>query len=253
MSDDNSPNTQIVTAAILVIGDEILSGRTKDKNVGYIADHLTAIGIQLSEVRIVPDTEKEIVEAVNALRSKYDYLFTTGGIGPTHDDITADCIAKAFGVPIDLDPRAVKILSEYYQEQEFTEARQRMARIPAGADLIENIVSKAPGFKLENVIVMAGVPRIMQVMLDAITPRLNTGKKMLSESIQLRCPEGDAAPVLAKVQEQYSDVSMGSYPFLDKGKLGVNLVLRSFDDERLKQANKTLQEALKEQGLLEKE
>src|SRR4051812_43176979 len=164
-----------VTAALLVIGDEILSGRTKDKNIGYIAEYLTNIGIDLLEVRVVPDVEVEIVAAVNALRERYTYLFTTGGIGPTHDDITADSIARAFGVPIDHDPRAVALLKERYEPHELNEARLRMARIPHGADLIVNPISKAPGFRIGNVIVMAGVPSIMQAMLDNVEPTLRTG------------------------------------------------------------------------------
>ena len=159
-----------VTAALLVIGDEILSGRTKDKNIGYIAEYLTNIGIDLREVRVVPDVEAEIVAAVNALRDRYTYLFTTGGIGPTHDDITADCVAKAFGVPIDIDERARAMMLERYKPEDLNEARLRMARIPAGAELIENPISKAPGFRIDNVIVMAGVPAIMQAMLDNVAP-----------------------------------------------------------------------------------
>ena len=174
----------IVTAALLVIGDEILSGRTKDKNIGHIADHLTAIGIQMKEVRIVADEEPEIVDAVNALRKRYDYVFTTGGIGPTHDDITADSIAKAFGVGIDVDERALAPMRAYFQRRgvELTPARMRMARIPFGAELVENSVSIAPGFMLGNVIVMAGIPNIMHVMLEAATKFLKTGKKMLSSA-----------------------------------------------------------------------
>lgn len=168
-----------VTAALLVIGDEILSGRTKDKNIGYIAEYLTNSGIDLREVRVVPDVEAEIVDAINALRARYTYLFTTGGIGPTHDDITADCVAKAFGVSIDVDPRAVNVMLERYKPEELNEARLRMARIPAGAELIENPVSKAPGFMIDNVIVMAGVPNIMQAMLDHVAPRLKTGTRVL--------------------------------------------------------------------------
>src|SRR5919107_1973603 len=161
-----------VTAALLVIGDEILSGRTKDKNIGYIAEYLTHIGIDLREVRVVPDEEPEIVAAVNALRQRYTYLFTTGGIGPTHDDITADCIAKAFGVSIDIDERARAMMLERYKPEDLNEARLRMARIPAGADLIDNPISKAPGFRLGNVIVMAGVPQNNQAFLHAVHPPL---------------------------------------------------------------------------------
>src|SRR5688572_11848690 len=177
----NGP-AEVITAAILVIGDEILSGRTKDKNIGYIAEYLTNIGIDLSEVRVVPDIEEEIVEALNALRRRYTYVFTTGGIGPTHDDITADCVAKAFGVSIDYDPRAVAIMRERFADDELNEARMRMTRIPAGADLVPNKISRAPGFWIGNVIVMAGVPSIMQAMLDEVAPKLQTNIKMLSET-----------------------------------------------------------------------
>src|SRR6202042_1993328 len=165
----------IVTAAVLVIGDEILSGRTKDKNIGYIAEYLTGLGIDLKKVRVVPDEEPEIVAALNALRSRYTYVFTTGGIGPTHDDITADCVAKAFGVSIDVDPRARALLLTRIAEKDLNEARLRMARIPKGADLILNKVSAAPGFRIGNVHVMAGVPSIMQAMLDEGAPTLKTG------------------------------------------------------------------------------
>src|SRR5665811_1290715 len=182
-----SASPEIVTAAVLVIGDEILSGRTKDKNIGYIADYLTAIGIDLKEVRVVSDDETAIVEALNVLRAKYTYVFTTGGIGPTHDDITADCIAKAFGVSIDHDPRAVAILQERMAKlgTELNEARLRMARIPKGAELVHNKVSGAPGFWISNVITMAGVPSIMQAMLDEVAPKLKTGTKLLSETCLL--------------------------------------------------------------------
>src|SRR3954465_1707337 len=189
---NSSTPHEVVTAALLVIGDEILSGRTKDKNIGYIAEYLTAVGIDLMEVRVVGDEETEIVEALNALRRRYAYVFTTGGIGPTHDDITADCVAKAFGVGISHDERAVAMLrSRYENPADLNEARLRMARIPHGADLIENPISKAPGFKLGNVIVMAGVPSIMQAMLDALAPTLSTGAKMIVETIPAdKVPEG---------------------------------------------------------------
>ena len=171
--------TDLVTAAMIVIGDEILSGRTKDKNIGHLADLLTLSGIDLKEVRIVPDEADRIVAAINALRDSYTYLFTTGGIGPTHDDITADCVAAAFGVAIDVDPRAKAMLLERHKPEDLNEARLRMARIPDGADLIANPVSKAPGFRIGNVIVMAGVPGIMQAMLDNVGPTLVTGAKVL--------------------------------------------------------------------------
>ena len=240
----------IVSAALIVIGDEILSGRTKDKNIGHIADHLTAIGIQLKEVRIVPDEEQEIVAAVNALRTRYDYVFTTGGIGPTHDDITADAVAKAFGVGIDVDERALAPMRAYFERRgvELTPARLRMARIPFGAELVENSVSIAPGFMLDNVIVMAGIPSIMQVMLDAATKFLRTGKKMLSAALDLHRPEGEIADLFAALQKRYPDVPMGSYPFQRDGRPGTQLVLRSTDPVRLSQAENELKIELATRG-----
>ena len=242
----------VVTAALLVIGDEILSGRTKDKNIGHIADHLTAIGIQMKEVRIVPDEEPAIIAAVNALRAAYDYLFTTGGIGPTHDDITADCIAKAFGVGIDVDPRALAPMKAYFERRgvELTPARLRMARIPSGAELVENSVSIAPGFMLGNVIVMAGIPNIMHVMLDAATKFLKTGKKMQSTALDLNRPEGEIAQLFGDLQKRYPDVPMGSYPFMRDGKPGTQLVLRSIDPDRLAAADAELKAQLLARGWL---
>jgi molybdenum cofactor synthesis domain-containing protein len=242
----------IVTAAILVIGDEILSGRTKDKNIGYIADYLTNIGIQLKEVRVVLDEEAEIVEAVNALRGRYTYVFTTGGIGPTHDDITADSIAKAFGVGIDVDERALAPMKAYFERRgvELTPARLRMARIPFGAELVENSVSIAPGFMLGNVIVMAGIPSIMQVMLDAAAKYLRTGKKMLSSALDLHRPEGEIAGMFEALQKRYPDVPMGSYPFIRDSKPGTQLVLRSTDANRLAAADAELRTELVARGWL---
>jgi molybdenum cofactor synthesis domain-containing protein len=246
------PVEAIVSAALLVIGDEILSGRTKDKNIGHIADHLTGIGIQLKEVRIVPDVEDEIVAAVNALRAKYTYLFTTGGIGPTHDDITADAVAKAFGVGIDVDERALTPMKAYYAGRgiELTPARMRMARLPFGSELVENSVSIAPGFKLDNVIVMAGVPNIMHVMLDAATKFLKTGKKMLSVGIDLNRPEGEIAAMFEAHQKRYPEVPMGSYPFMRDGKPGTQLVLRSTDATLLARAESELKMQLAARGWL---
>jgi molybdenum cofactor synthesis domain-containing protein len=225
-----------VTAALLVIGDEILSGRTKDKNIGFVADHCNQIGIRLKEIRVVADDEAAIIGAVNELRRAYTYVFTTGGIGPTHDDITADSISRALGVSIDVDPRAVELLRERYAEADLTPVRLRMARIPEGAELIENSVSKAPGFKIDNVIVMAGVPAIMEAMLLAVTPRLKTGPKLLSDSIRINAPEGQIAAQLAACQRTFPDVAMGSYPFFEKGRHGTNLVLRSTEVGRLRLA-----------------
>lgn len=240
-----------VTAAVLVIGDEILSGRTKDKNIGTIADRCTMVGIRLREVRIVADDETEIIAAVNALRARYTYLFTTGGIGPTHDDITADCIAKAFGVGIDVDPRALALLKPHYERRglELTPGRLRMARIPDGAELVENAVSVAPGFWIGNVITMAGVPSVMQAMLDWVTPRLKTGRKMISEAIDLEFPEGAIAELYGEHQKAYPDVSMGSYPMMRDNKPKTQLVLRATDPELLANAVQSLREKLRAKGL----
>lgn len=230
---NESSSAIIVTAAILVIGDEILSGRTKDKNIGYIAEYLTKIGVDLREVRVVPDVSEEIVAAVNALRGRYTYVFTTGGIGPTHDDITADAVAAAFGVAIDHDPRAVAMLSERFSPEELNEARMRMARIPAGAELVANAISKAPGFNIGNVYVMAGVPAIMQAMLDVIGPTLQTGAKMLSDTVRAGLREGDIGGPLAEVARAHPEVSIGSYPFWSETGPDTNIVVRSRDGEKL--------------------
>ena len=235
-----------ITAAILVIGDEILSGRTKDKNIGAIAEHLTSIGIRLKEVRVVADDEAEIVASVNALRARYTYVFTTGGIGPTHDDITADSIAKALGVAIDIDPRARALMQAACDARgvELTPSRLRMARLPAGSELVENAISVAPGFMIGNVIVMAGIPDIMRGMLDSVTPRLKTGAKMLSETISLDRPESSIADLYAAHQNRYPDVAMGSYPQLRNGKPATDLVLRCADPARLSEACATLKAGL---------
>jgi len=231
-----SAKPDIVTAAVLVIGDEILSGRTKDKNIGYIADYLTAIGIDLKEVRVVADDAPEIVEALDALREKYTYVFTTGGIGPTHDDITADAVAKAFGVSIDYHPEAVALLRSRLQQTgaELNEARMRMTRVPAGGELVHNKISAAPGFRVGNVIVMAGIPSVMQAMLEDVAPQLKTGARMLSESVQADCREGDIGTELGAIAKTHPDVIIGSYPFMDE-KRGPNthVVLRARDPQRL--------------------
>ena len=238
-------SAQAITAAILVIGDEILSGRTKDKNIGYIAEYLTAIGVDLREVRVVPDDEEEIVAALNALRHRYTYIFTTGGIGPTHDDITAECVAKAFGVPIDYDPRAVALLKQRFQGPDLNEARMRMTRIPDGADLVTNKVSLAPGFWIGNVIVMAGVPTIMQAMLDEVGPKLKTGKQMLSESVRADAREGDIGTELGEVAKAHPDVTIGSYPFFDdKSGPNTNVVVRSRDAAKLAAAKTAVERML---------
>jgi molybdenum cofactor synthesis domain-containing protein len=226
-----------ITAAILVIGDEILSGRTKDKNIGYIADYLAQIGIDLREVRIVADVEDDIVDALNPLRRRYDYVFTTGGIGPTHDDITADSVAKAFGVGISEDPRAIALLLERIKPEDLNAARRRMARLPHGAELVENKISKAPGFMIENVIVMAGVPTIMQTMLDGVAPRLKTGAKVLVETIEAgNLPEGLYAADLGDIAQRHGGVSIGSYPAFVEGRFRNQIVLRGKDEAALANA-----------------
>ena len=234
-----------VTAALLVIGDEILTGRTKDKNIGYIAEYLTGIGIDLREVRIVPDVEEEIVAAVDALRSRYTYLFTTGGIGPTHDDITADSVARAFGVGIGVDPRAVAMLRERYKPDELNEARLRMARIPEGADLIENPISKAPGFRIGNVFVMAGVPAIMQAMLDIIAPTLQTGARMVIETIEAEgLAEGIYAEGLSQIASSNGSVSIGSYPSFSASGFRNQIVVRGKDPDAVAQASAAVRDLL---------
>lgn len=237
--------SEIVTAGILVIGDEILSGRTKDKNIGYIAEYLTNIGIDLKEVRVVSDDEPAIIEALNALRSRYTYVFTTGGIGPTHDDITADSVAKAFGVGIDHHPEVVARFRQRFSEAELNEARLRMARIPDGAELIQSATILAPGFKIENVIVMAGVPSIMQAMLDIVATRLKSGVRMLSESVRANAREGDIGGPLREIAAAHPDTIIGSYPFLDENsKPNTNIVVRSRDAEKLKAAMAAVTEML---------
>jgi molybdenum cofactor synthesis domain-containing protein len=241
-----APNeSAIVTAAVLVIGDEILSGRTKDKNIGYIAEYLTGLGIDLKEVRVVADDEAAIVEAVNALRHRWTYVFTTGGIGPTHDDITAECVAKAFGVPIGYDPRAVAIMRERFAEHELNEARMRMTRIPEGADLVLNKVSRAPGFWLGNVVVMAGIPTVMQAMLDEVAPKLKTGIKVLSQTVRADAKEGDIGSPLGEIAKAYPEVAIGSYPFFDEERgPNANIVLRARDASKLANATRAVEEML---------
>jgi molybdenum cofactor synthesis domain-containing protein len=222
--------SQTVTAAVLVIGDEILSGRTKDKNLGYIAEYLSRLGVDVREARVVPDLEEEIVPALNAMRSRYDYVFTTGGIGPTHDDITADCVAKAFGVPIGEDPRIIEMMLQRYAPGELTPARRRMARVPQGGELVDNPVSKLPGFKIGNVIVMAGVPSVMQAMLDHAVTLIRTGSPMRVQTIEAGAiPEGRYADALGEVAKAHPDAIIGSYPSFADGKFKNQIVVRSKD------------------------
>jgi molybdenum cofactor synthesis domain-containing protein len=233
MSDAPNP-----TAALVVIGDEILSGRTKDVNIGATADFCADLAIDLMEVRIVPDIEDEIVAAVNAVRARYTYVFTTGGIGPTHDDITADAIARAFGVALPINPEARAMLEARWKERgtEPNEARLRMARIPEGASLIVNAVSAAPGFRIGNVHVLAGVPVIMRAMLESVAPTLEGGRRVQSVTVPSRVGEGNVGTPLAELQQRFPDVKMGSYPRMGDGTVMTELVLRSPDEIRLRDA-----------------
>ena len=226
-----------VTAALLVIGDEILSGRTKDKNIGFVADYLTNIGIDLREVRIVPDSIDEIVAALNGLRARYTYVFTTGDIGPTHDDMTADAVATAFNVEISEDPRIISVLLQWVKPEDLNEARRRMARIPHGAELVENELSKVPGFWIGNVIVMAGVPAIMQAMLAAVGPKLEVGPRTVSLTIAAgNVAEGTYAADLSAVANLHPDLGIGSYPSMADGRYNNEIVVRGKDAEKVAEA-----------------
>ena len=223
--------TRAWTAALCIIGDEILSGRTQDKNIAQVALWLNEQGIRLAEVRVVPDDMTRIAETVNALRASHDYLFTTGGIGPTHDDITVDAVARALGVPVVVHPEARKILEDYYRDRPggLTEARLRMARFPEGADLIPNPTSGAPGIKIENVYILAGVPHIAASMLEALTGKLQGGQPVVSVTVGARAPESDVADLLRETEAAHPGVAIGSYPFFRDGGYGANFVIRSED------------------------
>ncbi len=241
---------RIYTAGLVVIGDEILSGRTHDKNIAQVASWLQVQGIRLSEVRVVPDVVARIVEAVNALREAYDYLFTTGGIGPTHDDITVDAVAEALGVPVVVHPQARAILERYYSDKPggLTEARLRMARVPEGAELIPNRMSGAPGIKLGNVHLMAGVPHITAGMLDALTGTLEGGAPLLSETIGCWTAESEVADILRQVEVAHEACQLGSYPFFREGRVGANFVIRSTDAAQLKSCVDSLCDGLAAAG-----
>lgn len=230
-------NTKTVTACVLVIGNEILSGRTKDSNLAWLAVELNKLGIRLLEARVIPDIEDVIVETVNAVRGRFDYVFTTGGIGPTHDDITAACIARAFGVPLIRNPEAVRrLIAHYGNPADLNEARLRMANTPEGAELIDNPVSKAPGFRIGNVHVMAGVPTIMQAMFDGLRHRLVGGTPVLSRTLSVDVAEGLMATELAAIQAAHADVEIGSYPYMRQGKAGAAIVVRGVAAEALDRA-----------------
>jgi molybdenum cofactor synthesis domain-containing protein len=238
-----------VRACLIIIGNEILSGRTHDKNLPYLAEELNTLGVRLVETRVIPDIEDTIIETLNECRAKFDYVFTTGGIGPTHDDITSECVAKAFGVAIELNADAHDLLKSHYDNPaDLNEARLRMARIPVGAELIQNPISKAPGFRMENVYVMAGVPMIMQAMFQGIKHQLIGGKPMVSRSVGGYIPEGTIAKVLAEIQGDFPETDIGSYPFLREGKLGTTLVVRGENPDDVNQAAERIRLAIIEGG-----
>ena len=240
---------RIYTAGLVVIGDEILSGRTHDKNIAQVASWLQVQGIRLSEVRVVPDVVERIVEAVNALRKAYDYLFTTGGIGPTHDDITVDAVAEALGVPVIVHPEARAILERYYADKGgVNEGRLRMARTPEGAELIRNRMSGAPGIRIGNLHMMAGVPHITAGMLDALTGTLEGGAPLMSETIGGFIPESEVAVLLRETEQANANCQIGSYPFFRDGKVGSNFVVRSTDRAALDACLKELSERLAAAG-----
>ncbi len=242
------PETPQPTAAVVIIGNEILSGRTADMNLSYLAGVLGEIGVRLVEARVVGDVEAQIVRAVNECRAAYTYVFTTGGIGPTHDDITARAIATAFGLALERNAGAVARLRERYESQDLNEARLRMADMPVDATLIDNPVSQAPGFQIENVFVMAGVPAIMQAMFDGIKGRLVGGAPLVSRTLSCFLPEGALASGLADVQARWPGVEIGSYPFFQQGRLGVSVVLRGTDEGPLDEAAEAVRALIRELG-----
>ena len=239
---------KIVKACVLIIGNEILSGRTQDENLAFLARGLNEIGIRVREAQVIPDAAEVIVSTVNDVRRRFDYVFTTGGIGPTHDDITAQCMADAFGVPLIIHPDARRLLETHYPAGHLNEARLRMARVPEGALLLLNPISRAPGFQIGNVFVLPGVPSIMQGIFDQLKHRLTGGEKMLSRSVSCRLGEGTLAQDLSALQDRYSDVEIGSYPYFRRGDFGVTLVLRSIDRARLGAATEELKTLIRELG-----
>jgi molybdenum cofactor synthesis domain-containing protein len=238
-----------VNAAILIIGNEILSGRTQDTNTSTLAIWLNSIGVKVGEVRVIPDIEKTIIDILNTLRTTYDYVFTTGGIGPTHDDITAESVSKAFGLKYEIHKKAYKILEAYYKPGEFNEGRQKMVWMPENANLILNPTSGAPGFNVKNVFCLPGVPSILKSMLGGLTNRIVGGKPILSLTISLRTVESEIASALTKVQNDNKDVEIGSYPFFQAGKLGVSIVIRSEDKSKIDNCNSEILKFIKEKNI----
>ena len=238
-----------VNAAILIIGNEILSGRTQDTNTSTLATWLNSIGVKVGEVRVIPDIEKTIIDTINLLRKNYDYVFTTGGIGPTHDDITAESISKAFGLKYEIHKEAFKILEAYYKKGEFNEGRQKMVWMPQNANLILNPTSGAPGFNVENVFCLPGVPSILKSMLGGLKNRIVGGEPILSKTISLRTVESEIAKSLTEVQENNQDVEIGSYPFFQAGKLGVSIVIRSEDQSKIDSCNSQILKFVNEKSI----
>jgi len=237
--------TKIVNAAILIIGNEILSGRTQDSNTSFIAKWLNERGIQLREVKIIPDELNIIVSSVNLLRKKYNYLFTTGGIGPTHDDITALAISKAFNKKYEYNKEAYQILKKHYEDSYFNEARKKMAKMPSGAKLIYNPSSSAPGFYVKNVFTLPGVPTILQSMMSFVEQLIVGGEKMYTVTVQAHLPESKIAKDLGKLQKKFKDLSLGSYPFFQSGKIGTALVIRGYSEKKIQQCKIILDKILK--------
>ena len=243
-----NPEPKIVTACVLIIGNEILSGRTQDANLAFLARGLTDIGVRLREARVIPDDSGVIVATVNEVRRGFDYVFTTGGIGPTHDDITAQCVADAFGVTLIVHPEAKRLLETHYPTGHLNEARLRMAMVPEGAVLLPNPISRAPGFQIDNVFVLPGVPSIMQGIFEQLRHRLVGGIKMLSRSISCHLAEGTLAKDLGALQLRYPDLEIGSYPYFRRGDFGVTLVLRGTEKVRLAAAVEELNALIRTLG-----
>ena len=238
-----------VNAAILIIGNEILSGRTQDTNTSTLATWLNSIGVKVAEVRVIPDVEKKIVDTLNLLRKENDYVFTSGGIGPTHDDITAESVSKAFGLKYEINKEAFKILEAYYQPGEFNEGRQKMVWMPENAKLILNPTSGAPGFNVENVFCLPGVPSILKSMLGGLKNRIVGGEPILSHTISLKTVESEIANSITQIQDQNKEVEIGSYPFFHAGKLGVSIVIRSEDQSKIDICNSQILEFVKEKKI----
>jgi len=236
-------------SALVIIGNEILSGRTQDTNTSTLATWLNSIGVKVGEVRVIPDIEKTIIDTINLLRKNYDYVFTTGGIGPTHDDITAESISKAFGLKYEIHQEAFKILEAYYKKGEFNEGRQKMVWMPQNANLILNPTSGAPGFNVENVFCLPGVPSILKSMLGGLKNRIVGGEPILSKTISLRTVESEIAKSLTEVQENNQDVEIGSYPFFQAGKLGVSIVIRSEDQSKIDSCNSQILKFVNEKSI----